>query len=422
MGLKRELNLFTATLYGIGIILGAGIYVLIGQGAALAGNALWMSFLIAALIATCTGLSYAELAGMFPRNAAEYVYTKKAFNSETLSFVVEWAMLLAVIFSVTTVALGFSKYFSFLFGGNEIAISIGLIAILTAINYRGIKESARFNVVSTFIELAGLLIVIAVGSFFIGRNGIDLTHSPMGLEGILSATSLIFFAYIGFENLVNFSEETRNAKKIIPKALVISLLVSTALYMLVSIASVSVIGYERLGASQAPLTEVVSAAIPNSKILMSLIALFATANTVLAMLIVGSRMTHGLSVNKVLPQILSKVGRRGTPYNSIIIVSSLSILFMGLGGIKTVALMTDVGIFLVYVFINMSVIWLRFRNPYLTRTFKSPLSIGRMPVIALVGVASSAFMLFRFEPKIILYEILVIVAGFAIYKLFNHRR
>jgi APA family basic amino acid/polyamine antiporter len=112
--LKKELTLFTATLYGIGIILGAGIYVLIGNAAGIAGNAMWLSFVVAAVIASFTGLSYAELSGMFPKAAAEYVYTKKAFNRNSVSFIVQWIMIFTLIVSASTVALGFGGYFSFI--------------------------------------------------------------------------------------------------------------------------------------------------------------------------------------------------------------------------------------------------------------------------------------------------------------------
>ena len=161
--LKKEIGLFEATLYGIGIILGAGIYALIGAGAGVAGNALWISFIIAAIVAAFSGFSYAELSSMYPKEAAEFVYTKKAFNKNIVSFVVEWIMLFTITVSATTVALGFAGYFSSLFGGNILFIAALLIIGLSILNYFGLKESARYNTVSTIIEVAGLLIVILAG-------------------------------------------------------------------------------------------------------------------------------------------------------------------------------------------------------------------------------------------------------------------
>lgn len=133
--LKRDLGLFEVTLYGTGIILGAGICALIGVGAGLAGNMLWASFVLAAVIASFTGLSYAELSSMFPREAAEYVYTKKAFRSSAFSFIVEWVMIVAAVISVSTVSLGFAGYFTYLFGGSVSASAAGLIAVLSFLNF-----------------------------------------------------------------------------------------------------------------------------------------------------------------------------------------------------------------------------------------------------------------------------------------------
>ncbi len=417
--LKKELNLFQATLYGVGIILGAGIYVLIGTGAGIAGNAIWISFAIAALIAAFTGMSYAELSSMYSKDAAEYVYTNNAFKKPAFAFAVEWIMVFAVIVSGATVALGFGGYFSHIFGVPQIAAAIGLIVVLSLISYIGIKESARFNILSTLIEMSGLVVVAAIGLFFIGNA--DYFYTPQGMTGIFSATAVIFFAYIGFEELVNFSEETKNAKKIMPRALLLSLIISTILYMLVAFAAVSIVGWERLSVSNAPLTEVVAHVYPNAAIIMSVIALFATANTVLAILIVASRLLYGLSCNRSLPDVFSYISRRGTPYVAIILVMIFSILALAVGGVKEIAMLTDIGIFIVYIFINASLIALRYRQPMARRLFKSPVNIGRFPVLALLGILASSFMLFHFSPYLILLELTVITIGFAVYMTFSRK-
>ncbi|MBI2583342.1 MAG: amino acid permease [Candidatus Aenigmarchaeota archaeon] len=414
--LKRELSLFTATFYGIGIILGAGIYVLIGQAAGIAGNAVWLSFIVAAIIATFTGLSYAELAGMFPKDAAEYVYTKKAFGKKYLSFIVQWIMLFTLVVSATTVALGFAGYFSFLFGVPQLAAAAGLLVLVSLVNYIGIRSSTRIEVVSTIIEMSGLLLAIIIGFMLFGKMETNYFSSPSGLSSVLPATALIFFAYLGFEELVNMSEETKNASKIIPKALVIALGISTLLYILVSLASVTAIGADALSQSAAPLAEVVSAGIPQASLLMSVIALFATGNTVLIILIVASRMLYGLSSNNTLPNAFGRLGKRKTPYISVFTVMIFSILFLFIGGIKTIASLTDVGIFAVYLFVNAAVIQLRYKMPKAKRTFRSPISIGKFPLLALLGIASSFLMFMQFEPALILYEIAVAVIGVGIYE------
>ena len=416
--LKKELSLATAIFYGVGIILGAGIYVLIGQGAGIAGNALWLSFVVAALIASFTGMSYAELAGMFPKTAAEYVYTKKAFGRKWLAFLVQWIMIFALIISATTVALGFGGYFSYIFGVNQLWAAAALLVILSLISYAGIRESVRFNILATVIEMIGLLIVIALGAGFIGA--VDYFAVPAGITSILTATALLFFAYIGFEEIVNMSEETKNASKVIPKALLISIGITTLFYILVSLSAVSIMAAEELAKAKAPLTEVVSTVMPQAGPLMSVIALFATSNTVLAILVVASRMLYGLAKNSALPRALATLGKSRTPYVSVFLVMLVSLAFLQLGAIDSVALLTDIGIFAVYLFINAAVIWLRYKEPKAKRTFRSPLSIGRFPVLAGLGIISSLLMLLHFEPVLIFYEILVVVGGFLVYEGYKH--
>ena len=166
-GLRRNVNLFQAVMYGVGLILGAGIYVLIGDVAGIAGNAMWISFIISAFIATCTGLSYAELSSMFPKSAAEYVYVKNAFGNNAAAFIAGWLIIFVAIVSAVAVAIGFSGYFSSLFPQFDPLLSAAaLVLILSVVNFVGIKESVWMNTIFTFIELAGLAIIILAALLF----------------------------------------------------------------------------------------------------------------------------------------------------------------------------------------------------------------------------------------------------------------
>ncbi len=411
-------------LYGVGIILGAGIYALIGVGAGIAGNALWLSFLIGAVIAAFTGLSYAELSSMYPKEAAEYVYTKHAFGKEMLAFIVQWIMFFTVVVSIPTVALGFAGYWNFMFGGNIAIIALALIVLMSLLNYFGIKESAKYNDISTIIEVSGLAAIIVLGIYYSTKYDVfasmDFFASPAGFTGIMTATTIVYFAFIGFENLVNISEEAKDAQHVIPKALLISLGISAVIYILVSIAAVSIVGYENLASSKAPLAEVAEKVIPGSAAALALIALFATSNTVLILLIIGSRLLYGLSSNKSLPEFFSKVGKQGTPYISILfitILASLS-LFFG-GGIKKLAHLTDLGIFTVYIFVNLSVIVLRYKEPKTIRLFKAPFNIGNFPLLAFLGILLNLGMLYFFEIRTFMYGLGLLVVGLAIYIVFD---
>ncbi|MFH1977818.1 MAG: APC family permease [Candidatus Aenigmatarchaeota archaeon] len=422
--LKKELGLFETTVYGIGIILGAGIYAIIGKAAGVTGDSFWLSFVIGAIIAAFTGLSYAELSSMYPKSAAEYVYTKKAFNRESISFIVSWIVIIGLIVAGTTVAIGFSGYFQSLFNTPIIPVAIGAIILFTLINLFGIKESAKFNILSTFIEAGGLILIVVLGLSFLGNTQVNLLDMSSGIPGIFAGVTLVFFAFIGFEDLANISEETKNATKVIPKALLISLAFSTILYILVAISATSIVGSAALAASDAPLTDVaVAAAGPQMLWIYSIIALFATGNTILIFLIVASRMLYGMAREGGLPSFLGHVHRgRRTPHYAIILVAAVAALLTLIGDISIVATLTNIGVFIAYFFVNLALIWLRFKKPDEKRPFRSPINVGKFPVLAALGAITTFFMLFQFEPIIILAEIVVIIIGAVIYFVYSRMK
>lgn len=425
--LKRELGLLEATLYGVGVILGAGIYALIGIGAGMAGNALWISFAIAAFIAGFTALSYAELSSMFPHAAAEYVYTKKAFGRLNLSFVISWVIIVAGTVTAATVSLGFGGYLSALVGfGAPVAWAAGLIVVLTLLSWWGMKASVRFNVVASSAETLGLILVVIAGLWLAasGAAAIDIFEVPAGagFGGIMAASALVFFAFIGFEEVANISEETKNPTKTVPRALLLSLLISTVLYVLVSLSAVAAIGWQALAASPAPLAAAIGAVWGTAAgQLMSLFALITTTTTVLITMITMSRIIYGMARQNSLPEMFARVGSRGTPYFAVALVGLFSLASLALGGIKTIALLTDLGIFIVYFFVNLSLIRLRYIKPRAKRPFKSPINIGRFPLLAGLGVAGSGLMLFYFDPMLLLLETVIIAVGAGIYEAIKRR-
>ncbi len=416
--LKKELTLMTATFYGVGIILGAGIYALIGKAAGISGNDVWLSFLVAAILAMFTGLSYAELSSMFPRSGAEYIYTFKAFRKRSVSFMAGWLFLITSIVASATVALGFSGYFVSLFSLDVlmiVPISIILIAGLSAINYWGIKQTSNFNIVATLIEISGLLIIIFLGLGFLTNFTVNLsiTHLTANFYPILATAALIFFAFIGFEDIVNISEETKKAKKIIPKALVIAIFITTIIYVLVAVSSLSILGHEALAASNAPLADVAAAAAGGEMLyIMSVIAMVSTINTVLLMMVVASRFVYGMSRWKVLPKKLSKIHKkRRTPYISVFLVGLLaSVITLG-GDILSIAEITTMSIFIIFILVNASAIKLRFSMPNKKREFRSPINIGKVPTLAVLGLITSVGILFYFPVRTWIAEAIVIGLG-----------
>lgn len=401
--LKRHMGLFSTTMYGVGIILGAGIYVLVGSAAETAGNSVWLSFLMGSAVAVLSGLSYAELGSIYPKSAAELVFVKNAFKNRFLGSTVGWLTVFVSIISAATVALGFGGYFTEFVSLPIIVSAILLVGILSVINFLGIRESSWMNIVFTLVEVAGLVIIIYLGFSSGQANSINYFDMPFGLHGVFLGFVLIFFAFIGFEDMVNIAEETISPQRIIPKAILFSILITGIIYILVSISAVRIMNWNELGQSVAPLADAAGKVLGlNGKVLLSALALFATTNTVLIILLSGSRMLYGMSSHGSLPQIFRKLHpKTKTPWFSVLIMMLASIVFILVGNIVTVANITVFVLVIVYAMVNLSVIVLRLKEPNIERPFKTPLNIGNFPLLPLFGLASTLFMLSQFDVYVI---------------------
>ena len=408
--LRRKIGLSSLTSYGVGMILGAGIYALIGSATGVAGNSVWMSFLLGALISSLTGLSYAELSSMIPKAAAEYYYAKEAFRNDLTPFLIGWIIIFTEAVAISTVALGFGGYFNGLFAAPVVLTSLILIILLSFLNFLGIEESSRLNIVFTVIEASGLLLIVIIGIPYLGK--VDYFEASQGLQGILKASTLIFFAYLGFEDIVNLAEESKNPERNIPKALILSVIITALLYVLVAVATVSLADWQDLGSSTSPLAYAASRSLGQSAfVTMSAIALFATSNTVLILLIVASRMIYGMARDGSLPGGLSKVSGRGTPWVAILAVMVISASFVLLRNIRFVAEITNFGTFVIFASVNFSAIWLRYRKPEWKRPFKTPFNIANIPIIPVLGLLSCGLMVTQFQLEAIVIGVFIICIG-----------
>lgn len=418
--LKRHLGLFHTTMYGVGLILGAGIYALIGDAAGQAGNSVWLSFVLAAISAVFTGLSYAELSSMYPKAAAEYLFVKNAFKNNFVAFLVGWLTLFVAVISAAAIALGFGGYFTQLFQIPIVLAAVLIIAILTFVNYFGIRESSSMNIIFTIIEAAGLAIVIWAGMTITGVE-IDYFEMPHGFSGIFSAFTLVFFAYIGFENIANIAEEIKNPRKVLPRAIILAVSITAIVYILVSISAVRVLDWQALDASFAPLSDVIKTALGQEwGFGILIIALFATTNTVLIMLVSGSRILYGVSMDKALPAIFSAIHqKRKTPWIAVILIGSLSVGFVFVGDIGTVANISVFAIIMVFVLVNLSLIWLRYKEPNAERQFKSPGNIGKFPVLAALGIITPILGIVQLDSFVILMGLGVVASGALFYYVYN---
>ena len=407
--LERSLSLWQITLMSVGIILGAGIYVVIGEAAGLSGNTLWASFIIAALVATFTGFSYAELSSRFPSAAAEYTYVEESFGYR-LAWVTGWLIIAGSVIGGATVALGFSRYFAALFSTPVLPVAFITLAVIGVVLFAGVQETASLTILFTIIEAAGLLIIMVIGLPAVGS--VDYLEMANGLKGIIEAGVLIFFGYIGFEGITRLAGETKNPEKTIPKAILVSIAVTTVFYILVGIAAVSVVPWQELATAEAPLALVAENVFgSNSFIILSVIALFSTFNTALVMLLSGSRLVYGIAKESGLPKMFAKVSTKTkTPWMAIIAVVLASMLFLSLGDVKTIANLTNFTIFAVFIVVNAVVIYVRYKKPVETG-FKSPFSIGKMPVFPVLGLVSALFMMVNVEWPVLLMGIGLITLG-----------
>jgi len=411
MPLKRELSLWEVTLCGIGIILGAGIYALLGHGASVAGNAVWMSFALSAFIAASTGLSYAELSALFPKAGAEYDYSKHAFGKKA-AFVMGWLVLFAGILGATTVAIGFGNYLSAFIGVPWLFGTLLILAASTAVLFWGVEQSVKLGAVITLVEAAGLIYIIFIGIPFLGS--VDVLEIP-SVGGVLSGTVLVFFAFLGFEEMVRFAEETKEPKKNMPRALILAIVISTILYVFVAISAVNIVGWEALASSESPLALVAERAAGDQAFTaLSVIALFSTANTVLLVMLASSRLLYGISECRALPNVLRRVSGKGVPWIAVSVTAFLSAAFLLLGTIDFVAKAVDFVLFLTFIIINLSLIKLRFSRPDLKRAFRVPGSVFGVPVIPIFGILLTLVLMANIELEVLVIGILVTAIGVAI--------
>jgi len=419
--LKRRVSLFGVTVYGVGNVLGAGIYALIGEVVGITGNLSWLAFVLASITGALTGLSYAELSAMYSKSAAEFVYTEEAFKIRILSFLLGWVIIFSGILSAATVALGFANYLAALFGVPSIILTVIfaalLIVILSLVNFIGIKASTWANILFTFIEAAGLILIIIIGIPHFGS--VNYLELPIGgsFTVIFPAVALIFFAYIGFEDIANIAEEVKNPAKNLPKAIIYSIIITTVLYCLTAISVVSILPYSEIADSPAPLNSVTTAVLgPIGGIIMSFIALFATANTVLIMMIVTSRMMYGMARDKALPEGLSKVSQKyRTPALAVLITMILTMIPLFFGDISIVANATVFGVLITFFMVNLSLIALRRKKPDLERPFKLKPNIGWIPIIALLGCIVCFGLLFTFNLLTVIIQLIIVLCGVVVF-------
>lgn len=436
LSLKRTLTFWQATMFGIGLILGAGIYVVIGRTATYAESSIWLSVLVAGFIAFLTGLSYAELSGMYPRASSSYYYVKRAIPYRgIIAFLVGWMIFFEAASGAATAAVGFAYYFTELlphlrFMGRIaiVILALLLIVLMSLVNWWGIKESSSLNVAFTLIELSGLILVIFIG-FIYGTLSPNYFSLPSkGFLGILQGSALIFFAYVGFELMATTSEETLKASVVMPRAILAALFACSTVYLLVSLTIVKLLTWKELTLSEAPLALAVERAIGSwGWYVLAFIALFATTNTVLGFLVSSSRMAYGMAVDRMLHFKFSEVHhKRGTPHYAVMLaglVATFEIIVAGLTNVKIidiVAKSSNLGCLIAFIFVNLSVIILRFKEKDRRRPFRIPGELFGIPILSFIGsIMCLIVIILTFHEPVVWFITLVVLILGAIFKKFS---
>ena len=392
--LRRSLTLPLIALYGLGNILGAGIYVLIGAVANTAGSFAPYSFVLAAAVAGVTAFSFAELASRFPVSGGGALFIHKGFHNPQLTRLVGVMIILTGVVSAATITRGFVGYVQVFAAVPEAVAIVGMLAILCGLACWGIDQSVVTAALITFVEVMGLLLIVWVAfTMDTAAPPQEVNAAPgdnsFSFAALASGAFLAFYAYIGFEDMVNVAEEVKNPRRNMPLAIVIAITTATALYVLVTWSALRVVPASVLGSSDAPLAMVYETATGESSYLIAGISLFAVVNGALIQIIMGSRVCYGLTRENLLPPWLGLLNQKTqTPINATILITGTIVLAALWLPIETLARLTTALLLLVFTLVNLALIRLKRQSNPDHQHFEVA---GWVPVLGLIS--SAAFLM-----------------------------
>jgi len=364
--LHRRIGLGLLTAYGVGVMVGAGIYVLVGAVAAEVGQQAWLAFVLAGLIAAPTALSFAELAARIPEAGGAAAYIRVGMNSHAVSTAVGLAVIAAGTVSAAAVLQGGVGY---LMGVLPMPQTLGLVVIgglLTVIAVWGVVESLSFAAILTAVEVTGLILIIAAGLVADPIPPAEAVAGlpPLGGLAILGAAALAFFAFIGFEDMVNLAEETRNPTRTMPLAIILAMALVSLIYALVAYAATRAVAPAELANSAQPLALVWQAGFGQGVAILSLIAVAAALNGVLAQIVMAARVLYGLGRNgRAFAPFATVHPRFGTPARGTITVGAAVIFAALLLPVATLAEIASAILLAVFVVVNLVLLRLKRHTP-----------------------------------------------------------
>lgn len=397
VGLRRSITLPLLTLYGVGVTVGAGIYVLTGKVIGIAGVFAPVSFLLAALLAGLSALSFAELAVRMPRAAGEALYVRKGLRSSSLALVVGLTVVASGTISSAAIVQGFAGYVRVLVDVPSTFLIVIVVGLLCLLAIWGIRQAVLVAALFTVIEVGGLLLVIWVarGSFvhlddWVLELGSGFSLGQLSFIG--SAAVLSFFAFIGFEDMVNVAEEVRDVDRTMPRAIILTIIITSLLYVVVSLVALLSVSAGVLGQSDAPLADLYANVSGRSPVPIVLIGTLAIVNGALIQIIMGARVLYGLASQGNLPAVIGYVHPRfQTPVIATLLIGGIVVVGSTLLPLEMLARLASLAILSVFAVVNLSLIVIKRRDGQPERShFQVPIWV---PVSG--GLSSAGLVVFQ---------------------------
>ncbi|MGW7045864.1 amino acid permease [Streptomyces avermitilis] len=435
-GLKRTMGLFQLICFGVGAIVGTGIFVGLSDSVAQAGPAVVVSFVLAAITCVFTAFAFAELGGAIPVSGSSYSFAYAGLGERT-AFLVGWCLLLEYGVSVSAVAVGWSQYVNELLDsltGLELpaALSAGpgdggvinlpavvVIALASVLLVRGVRESARATAAMAVLKLAILVVFCAIG-FSAFKDGNLTPFSPAGLGGIGAGTTAAFFSYIGFDAITTAGEEARNPRRDIPIAILVCLGLATLLYCAVALAAIGAIGGDQVGGRPAALSYVVNEVTGSTAggAVIAFGAVVAIASVVLAVMYGQTRILMSMARDGLVPRVFERVSpKTSTPVTGTLLVALVFAVPAAFASLDAVVNLCTIGTLAIMAVVNVTVIALRRREPGLTRSFRVPL----YPVVPVLGVGFCLYLMYETGWTTWIQFAAFLAAGCLVYALYGRR-
>ncbi|MER8096242.1 amino acid permease [Streptomyces goshikiensis] len=435
--LRRSLTMWQLTMISIGATLGTGIFVVLGTATPKAGPAVTISFILAGLTALFSALSYAELAGSVPVSGSSYSYAY-ATMGELIAWICGWCLVLEYAVSVAAVAVGWGQYLNELLDGTigvtvpeAVSAPLGeggfinlpaLVVVLLSMVFlmRGAKESATVNSIMVGVKIVTLLLFIGIGVMGI-KSGNYTPLAPLGVTGISAAASTLFFSYIGFDAASTAGEEAKNPKKDLPRAIMLSLAIVTALYVLVAFVAVGAMPWKDFEGTEAALAQIMTDVTGNSVwgVVLAAGAVVAIFSVVFAVLYGQTRILFAMSRDGLVPKVFAKVDEKtGAPRTNVVIVSLFCGTLAAFIPLGKLADATSIGTLFAFGLVNVAVIILRRTRPDMPRTFK----VALFPVTPILGAIACAYMMFELDSATWMVFGGWMIVGLVFYFLYGIRR